>query len=131
MRSRIEYPGSSEVDTKGNTAEEVARMAFAFIAASKAFSEGMDKSDEVKLLRLRTRKNEIVIVPGKFTISQPEPFVCFADMQCRQIINFSSLSSTIHRQPKRNLLLCLPPCTMSFKDYRGIPQAWRLASETL
>ena len=40
-------------------------MVFAFVEGAKTFTEGMDKSDEVKLLRLRTRKNEIVIVPGK------------------------------------------------------------------
>ena len=40
-------------------------MVFGFVAGAKAFTEGMDKSDEVRLLRLRTRKNEIVIVPGK------------------------------------------------------------------
>lgn len=39
-------------------------MVFTFVAGAKAFTEGMDKSDEVRLLRLRTRKNEIVIVPG-------------------------------------------------------------------
>ncbi|KAK4696950.1 dynein light chain roadblock-type, partial [Lecanoromycetidae sp. Uapishka_2] len=56
------HPDSSDI-TKGNTAEEVARMVFEFVAASRTFTETMDKSDEVKLLRLRTRKNEIVIVP--------------------------------------------------------------------
>ncbi len=30
--------------------------------------EGLDAEDEVKLLRLRTRKNELVIVPGMCTI---------------------------------------------------------------
>lgn len=65
IRGESEYPGNGEVEAKGNTAEEVARMVFAFVAGAKAFTEGMDKSDEVKLLRLRTRKNEIVIVPGK------------------------------------------------------------------
>lgn len=66
-------------------------MVFAFLAASKAFTEGMDKSDEVKLLRLRTRKNEIVIVPGQPFMSQREPIVHAADMHCQQIPNSSSL----------------------------------------
>jgi len=90
IRSGSEYPGSND-NTKGNTAEEVARKVFAFLAASKAFTEGMDKSDEVKLLRLRTRKNEIVIVPGQPSMSQPEPIVHAANMHCQQIPNSSSL----------------------------------------
>lgn len=64
LRSETDHPGNTENDKKGNRAEEVARMVFAFVAGAKAFTEGIDKSDEVKLLRLRTRKNEIVIVPG-------------------------------------------------------------------
>ena len=64
MRSGTEYPDNTEDDRKGNSAEDIARMAFTFAAGAKAFTEGMDESDEVKLLRLRTRKNEIVIVPG-------------------------------------------------------------------
>ena len=64
IRSGIEYPGSTEDDRKGNSAEDIARMVFAFVVGANAFTEGMDKSDEVKLLRLRTRKSEIVIVPG-------------------------------------------------------------------
>ena len=64
-RNGIDYPGSStEDDKKGNSAEDIARMVFAFVAGATAFAEGIDKSDEVKLLRLRTRKNEMVIVPG-------------------------------------------------------------------
>ena len=65
MRSGTKYPGNAEEDKKGNTAEDIARMVFAFAAEAKTFTEGIDESDEVQLLRLRTRKNEIVIVPGK------------------------------------------------------------------
>jgi len=60
-----EYTENMEVNASGNSAQVVARMVFAFVAGAKLFTEGMDKSDEVKLLRLRTRKNEIVIVPGR------------------------------------------------------------------
>ena len=67
-RGGAEYPGNGNIEAKGNTAEEVARMVFAFVAGAKAFTEGMDKSDEVRLLRLRTRRNEIVIVPGKVLV---------------------------------------------------------------
>lgn len=64
MRSATDYPGNTKDDKTGNSAEHVARMVFAFAAEAKAFTEGMDELDEVKLLRLRTRKNEIVIFPG-------------------------------------------------------------------
>ncbi len=56
---------NSEAGKKGKTAEDVARMVFAFVSGAKNFAEGMDQADEVKLLRMRTRKNETVIVPGK------------------------------------------------------------------
>ena len=59
-----EYLGSTDGDGKGNSAQDIAKMVFDFVSGANAFTEGMDKSDEVKLLRLRTRKNEIVIVPG-------------------------------------------------------------------
>ena len=65
MRSGTKYLRNAEDDKTRNTAEDIARMVFAFAAEAKTFTEGIDESDEVKLLRLRTRKNEIVIVPGK------------------------------------------------------------------
>lgn len=69
LSSGIDYPGSTEDDLQGNNAEQIARMVYTFVAGANAFTEGIDKSDEVKLLRLRTRKNEIVIVPGmSFTV---------------------------------------------------------------
>ena len=64
IRSGADPPGSMGGDEIGNSVEDIARMVFAFVAGANIFTEGMDKSDEVKLLRLRTRKNEIVIVPG-------------------------------------------------------------------
>jgi len=42
-------------------------MVWSFIKAAGSLVEGLDKEDEVKLLRLRTKKNELVIVPGKET----------------------------------------------------------------
>ncbi|KAL8829662.1 MAG: hypothetical protein Q9191_001891 [Dirinaria sp. TL-2023a] len=44
-------------------AEKVARMVFSFMSSAQSFAEGMNASDEMRLLRLRTRRNEIVIVP--------------------------------------------------------------------
>lgn len=68
-RSGVDYPGSTEDDSNRNSAQDVARMVFAFVAGAKAFTEAVDKSDEVKLLRLRTRKNEIIIAPdAKFLL---------------------------------------------------------------
>ena len=46
------------------TVEEVARMVFSFVTAAGALAEGLEDGDEVKLLRLRTKKYEMVIVPG-------------------------------------------------------------------
>lgn len=58
-----------DVDTTETTAqkniEDVARMVFSFISAAGALVEDMDPEDGLKLLRLRTRKNEFVIVPGQ------------------------------------------------------------------
>lgn len=47
------------------SAQEVARMVWSFMEAAGALVEDMDADDEVKLLRLRTKRNELVIVPGK------------------------------------------------------------------
>lgn len=68
LKGGIEYNGSVEGRTQSNTAEAVAKMVFSFVTSAKAFAEGMDKADEVKLLRMRTRQNEIVIVPGVYIL---------------------------------------------------------------
>lgn len=39
-------------------------MVWSFLNAAGDLLDGMDKEDEVKLLRLRTKKKELVIVPG-------------------------------------------------------------------
>ena len=65
LTSPQEGSNTGDAGKKGNTAEEVAKMVYAFVTAAKGFAEGMDAADEVKLLRMRTRKNEIVIVPGE------------------------------------------------------------------
>ena len=75
IKGSIGHAVGPEDQEKGNSAEDIARMVFAFVAGAKAFTEGMEKSDEVKLLRLRTRKNEIVIVPGM-------SFICFHRVSC-------------------------------------------------
>lgn len=45
--------------------EDIARMVFSFMSAAGALVEEMDPEDACKLLRLRTRKNEFIIVPGQ------------------------------------------------------------------
>jgi hypothetical protein len=46
------------------SAEEVASKVWTFLGAAGSMVDGLDPEDEVKLLRLRTKKNELVIVPG-------------------------------------------------------------------
>jgi len=52
-------------DENGNEkrAEDVAKMVFSFVSNAGGFVQGMDEGDELKLLRIRTRKSEVVIVP--------------------------------------------------------------------
>jgi hypothetical protein len=46
------------------SAEDVASVVWSFLSAAGTLVDRLDKEDEVKLLRLRTKKNELVIVPG-------------------------------------------------------------------
>ena len=55
--------GSS--DTGMQSAEDVARLVYKFVEAAGVFVDGLDKEDEVRLLRVRTKKNELVIVPSR------------------------------------------------------------------
>ncbi|KAF1966279.1 hypothetical protein BU23DRAFT_560434 [Bimuria novae-zelandiae CBS 107.79] len=50
-------------DTGMNSAEDVASKVWAFLTAAGNLVEGLYEEDEVKLLRLRTKKNELVIIP--------------------------------------------------------------------
>ena len=62
--NRGSYGSDTARSTK--TAEEIARTVFTFVNAAGAFVDDMGKADDVRLLRLRTRKYEIVVVPGQF-----------------------------------------------------------------
>ena len=53
-------------DSGIHSAEDIASMVWSFLAAAGNLVNELDKEDEVKLLRLRTKKNELVIVPGTF-----------------------------------------------------------------
>ena len=51
--------------SKSLTAEDVARRVFVFVNSAKAFADAMEEGDDVKLLRMRSKRHEIVIVPGE------------------------------------------------------------------
>ncbi|KAF2737582.1 hypothetical protein EJ04DRAFT_510244 [Polyplosphaeria fusca] len=52
-----------------HSAEDVSSMVWSFLGSAGKLVDGLDKEDEVKLLRLRTKKNELVIVPdAKFIL---------------------------------------------------------------
>lgn len=51
-------------DSGIHSAEDVASSVWSFLTAAGSLVDELDKEDEVKLLRLRTKKNELVIVPG-------------------------------------------------------------------
>ncbi|KAK5174877.1 uncharacterized protein LTR77_000013 [Saxophila tyrrhenica] len=62
---------SDEVKTKGTrNAEEVARLVYDFVkSAGNMIEELNGENDESKLLRVRTKKNELVVVPdAKFLL---------------------------------------------------------------
>ncbi|GAB1312215.1 Roadblock/LAMTOR2 domain-containing protein [Madurella fahalii] len=49
--------------TQDQGAEELASMVWNFVSTAGSFVQELDTEDEVKLLRLRTKKQEFVIVP--------------------------------------------------------------------
>ena len=59
--------GTEESGKKKGTkkAEEVARLVYSFVKSAGDMIEEMNgETDEAKLLRVRTKKNELVVVPG-------------------------------------------------------------------
>lgn len=70
--STLPASNESSVDSYANgrkesgihSAEDVASMVWSFLKAAGHLLDELDKDDEVRLLRLRTKKNELVIVPG-------------------------------------------------------------------
>lgn len=57
------------------SAEDVARLVFKFVEAAGAFVDGLDKDEEVRLLRVRTKKNELVIVPSRSLASSERNYI--------------------------------------------------------
>jgi dynein light chain roadblock-type len=51
-------------ETGIHSAEDIASLVWSFLKAAGSLVDGLNKEDEVKLLRLRTKKNELVIVLG-------------------------------------------------------------------
>ena len=62
-------PYGGEVQSGQKTAEDVAKMVFSFISSAGGLVSELDAGNEIQLLRLRTKKNEIVIVPGESFIA--------------------------------------------------------------
>ena len=58
--------GIHPIDTATNdkSAESIAHKVFTFVSQAQGFAEEMAAGDEVRLLRLRTKRQEIVIYPG-------------------------------------------------------------------
>lgn len=56
--------GSGAADTAPG--EEVAGVVWRFVQAAGTLVEELDGEDELKLLRVRTKKNELVVVPSTF-----------------------------------------------------------------
>ncbi|KAF1916974.1 hypothetical protein BDU57DRAFT_539200 [Ampelomyces quisqualis] len=54
---------SSRTESGIHSAEDVASLVWSFLKAAGGLVDELDKEDEVKLLRLRTKKNELVIIP--------------------------------------------------------------------
>lgn len=61
-----------EEEGKSKSAEHVASMVFKFVAVANEFAEGLDKGDDARLLRMRTRKSEIVIALGQSRLHDPK-----------------------------------------------------------
>ncbi|KAL8953038.1 MAG: hypothetical protein Q9222_001088 [Ikaeria aurantiellina] len=55
---------NDEQEAPYKSADQLARKVFTFMTAAQEFADGVERGDETKLLRIRTRKQEIVIVPG-------------------------------------------------------------------
>jgi hypothetical protein len=60
---------ATEADATTLDGEEIARHVWKFVQASGALVESMDAEDELRLLRIRTRRNELMIVPSQFRSS--------------------------------------------------------------
>ncbi|KAI1744582.1 hypothetical protein F4680DRAFT_229775 [Xylaria scruposa] len=53
----------TDTDTESLAAQELASMVWSFLSTAGSLVDEIDNEDELKLLRLRTKKQEFVIVP--------------------------------------------------------------------
>jgi dynein light chain roadblock-type len=56
-------------ETETTSSQDIARTVWRFIKATEGMVGEMDSDDELRLLRVRTKKNELVIVPSKYCSS--------------------------------------------------------------
>jgi len=54
-------------------AEDIARLVLKFVADASTMVDSLDHEDELRLLRLRTKKSELVIVPSEYFSNQYLP----------------------------------------------------------
>lgn len=76
------------------SAEDVARLVLKFVEAAGTMVDGLDHEDELRLLRLRTKKNELVIVPSEYTL-----FAIFYRGICSCALDAKFLLVAIHDTP--------------------------------
>ncbi|KAI0174677.1 hypothetical protein BJ166DRAFT_153646 [Pestalotiopsis sp. NC0098] len=59
----VANPADTDNDTETKAAQELGSMIWAFLSTAGSLVQEIDTEDELKLLRLRTKKQELVIVP--------------------------------------------------------------------
>lgn len=84
------------------SAEDVARLVFNFVEAAGAFVDGLDKDEEVRLLRVRTKKNELVIVPSRSLESHEQEYTKANRSQIPPGSHSRHSSSMKNAQPSTN-----------------------------
>jgi hypothetical protein len=65
-RDSIRLDGTEDLteDSNERTGEDIARAVWKYVQATEGLVEEMDTDDELRLLRVRTKKNELVVVPS-------------------------------------------------------------------
>ncbi|MCJ1360093.1 MAG: hypothetical protein MMC33_010096 [Icmadophila ericetorum] len=61
--SKASYNRREDETTK--SAQDIANLVFSFVSAAGGLAQALEEGNDAQLLRLRTRRNEIVVVPGK------------------------------------------------------------------
>lgn len=77
-----------------NNAEDVARLVWNFVGAAGTLVDGLESDNEVKLLRVRTKHNELLIIPG---VSPTENYLENTDLTLDPDTKF--LMVVIHKTP--------------------------------